>query len=277
MKITCQTCGQFLPKTVLVCPNCGGRQFSDTLSAHPPANANPHATQYHTPLNEQLTQASVWQTPPAQSSPTLATPVALVPSASPPVTARVIKDHAPQASPAPQVNVAPPNIAPPNIAPPNIVPSVSPNDLPPIATAPRKPANTMRYAGFIRRGFAFVFDVAFFSLLTGLAWQYITTNKYKIMYVPNNDLPLALAITGTVVYLLMTAFLTSRARQGSIGKRLLGLWVFDMQGLRVGFIHALFREVLKVILLPFVFIMWFTARKQALHDLIGRTVVLIDG
>lgn len=275
MKITCQTCGQFLPKTVLVCPNCGGRQFSDTLSAPPPANANPHATQYHTPLNEQLSQASVWQTPPAQSSPTLATPVALAPSASPPVTARVIKDHAPQASPAPQVNDIPQNIASPNIAPPNIVPSVSPNDLPPIATIPRKPANTMRYAGFIRRAFAEVFDGVLVGILVALAWQYAQTH-YKLPIV-NSQMLYVQAVVITAVYVLYSAFCISRARQATFGKMLVGLWVFDMQGLRVGFIHALFREVLKVILLPFVFIMWFTARKQALHDLIGRTVVLVDG
>lgn len=286
MNNTCLSCGQILPKTVLVCPNCGGRQFSSPNSANNSAAISAQTTQYHVPFDSQLTTNNISQPvsqipsqatlqPQATVSTPMLNPVPqhkqnyiqnpvpnLVPSHTPNTTQNYAQSYAQSYHQNPSQTYAPP--------------AAVPTYLPPVTTAPLRQANTMQYAGFIRRGFAFVFDVALFSLLTGLAWQHITNNKYKIMYVPNSELPLTLTIAGGILYLLVTAFLTSRARQGSIGKRMLGLWVFNMQGQRIGFFHAFFREVVKLALLPFAFVMWFTARKQTLHDLLGRTVVLLD-
>lgn len=265
MNNTCLTCGQILPKTVLVCPNCGGRQFSNPNSPDNSVEKNPQTTQYHVPFESQLANNQPleehWEQSfsHSHSAPQPQAPFA-VPVQNP--YPQYEQSYTQNYHPIPSQTYAPP--------------AVTPTYLPPVTTAPLRQANTMQYAGFIRRGFAFVFDVALFSLLTGLAWQHITNNKYKIMYVSNSELPLALAIAGGILYLLVTAFLTSRARQGSIGKRILGLWVFNMQGQRIGFFHAFFREVVKLALLPFAFVMWFTARKQTLHDLLGRTVVLLD-
>lgn len=265
MKITCQSCGQILPKTILVCPNCGGRQFSESNAS---SQATPHSTQYHVPLNEQLVKqpntaahspytepytqpTAVPVTPYAEASPAFANP-AIAPATS---TSPIIGNTQPVQ---PSLNY----------------PTTTAPVLPPVRFVPKKPAHTMRYAGFIRRVFAEVFDGALVGILVALVWNYVQTN-YKLP-IANSQMLYAEAITITAIYILYSAFFTSRSRQATIGKMLVGLWVFDMQGMRIGFIHAVFREVLKVILLPFAVLMWFTSRRQALHDFIARTVVLVD-
>jgi uncharacterized RDD family membrane protein YckC len=77
---------------------------------------------------------------------------------------------------------------------------------------------------------------------------------------------------------LYFAMLESGKSQATVGKRLLGLQVTDRQGARIGFGRATGRYFAKLIsALPFEigFMMagW-TARKQALHDIIADTLVV---
>ena len=132
----------------------------------------------------------------------------------------------------------------------------------------------MQYSGFIRRSFALAFDMVLLGIMVSLAWQQLRPLfKVNFNLVVNE---LSLGIASAVVYLLYVAFFTSRSRQATIGKMLVGLWVYDMNGQRIGFWHGFIREIIKLLLLPFAFLMWFTARKQTLHDIIARTVVLYD-
>lgn len=237
MIIVCQQCGQKLPKTAVMCPNCGSRQFvqqSDNHTQPQQANSfvqssgyNAHNGAYDAPQPSQLTQPEHYVAPAVQ----------------------------------PQQ--------------PSQYPTPTTNQLPSTALQTRKPAHTMLYAGFVRRALAYLFDLALVSLLLGLAYQLLLPQVLPQLGIRGfSDQTLALIAYG--FYLFYMTLLTCLGRQATVGKVIMGMWVFGMQGQRVNFFHALIRETLKLILLPFSFLMWFTARKQTLHDLIARTVVLYD-
>ncbi|ONG38058.1 hypothetical protein BKE17_09215 [Enhydrobacter sp. H5] len=236
MIIVCQQCGQKLPKTAVMCPNCGSRQFaqqSDNHTQPQQANSfvqssgyNAHNGAYDAPQPSQLTQPEHYVAP-------------------------AVQPQQPSQYPTPA------------------------NQLPSTALQTRKPAYTMLYAGFVRRALAYLFDLALVSLLLGLAYQLLLPQILPQLGIRGfTDQTLALIAYG--FYLFYMTLLTCLGRQATVGKVIMGMWVFGMQGQRVNFFHALIRETLKLILLPFGFLMWFTARKQTLHDLIARTVVLYD-
>ncbi len=270
MKVTCQTCGQLLPKTILTCPNCGGKTF---LAQNGQVVNQTQPMQYNLPPNQQLSA----QTPPVSSvapsmhetlipqnsptpQPSQTTPYqGYVPPVAPPLPVQ----HPPNPS-NPYTPVTPPETA---------IRPIEPA-LPPVYRKPLKPAYQMQYSGFIRRSFALAFDMVLLGIMVSLAWQQLRPLfKVNFNLVVNE---LSLGIASAVVYLLYVAFFTSRSRQATIGKMLVGLWVYDMNGQRIGFWHGFIREIIKLLLLPFAFLMWFTARKQTLHDIIARTVVLYD-
>lgn len=237
MIIVCQQCGQKLPKTAVMCPNCGSRQFaqqSDNHTQPQQANSfvqssgyNAYDSAYNAPQPSQVTQPEHYVAPAVQ----------------------------------PQQ--------------PSQYPTPTTNQLPSTALQTRKPAYTMLYAGFVRRALAYLFDLALVSLLLGLAYQLLLPQILPQLGIRGfTDQTLALIAYG--FYLFYMTLLTCLGRQATVGKVIMGMWVFGMQGQRVNFFHALIRETLKLILLPFGFLMWFTARKQTLHDLIARTVVLYD-
>jgi uncharacterized RDD family membrane protein YckC len=75
--------------------------------------------------------------------------------------------------------------------------------------------------------------------------------------------------------------LESTARRGTVGKMMLGLVVADIDGGKLPFLRSLLRNLAKIIsAIPFCIgflLAAFTARKQALHDLITKAVVLRQG
>lgn len=289
MIIVCQQCGQKLPKTAVMCPNCGSRQFAQQSDNHtqPPSAYNA----YDAPQTSQLTQPehSTWQSYTPNPSAGNYQPTDMQPvQASQPMQQPAQAIYA-------QPNYEQPDIAqasnppaqPTDYANPYVAPVVQPqqpsqyptptttNQLPSTALQTRKPAYTMLYAGFVRRALAYLFDLALVSLLLGLAYQLLLPQILPQLGIRGfTDQTLALIAYG--FYLFYMTLLTCLGRQATVGKVIMGMWVFGMQGQRVNFFHALIRETLKLILLPFSFLMWFTARKQTLHDLIARTVVLYD-
>lgn len=287
MIIVCQQCGQKLPKTAVMCPNCGSRQFAQQSDNHtqPPSAYNA----YDAPQTSQLTQPenSTWQS---------YTPNPFADNYQP-TDMPAVQASQPMQQPAqpiyPQPNYEQPDIVqasnppaqPTDYANPYVAPALQPqqpsqyptpaNQLPSTALQTRKPAHTMLYAGFVRRALAYLFDLALVSLLLGLAYQLLLPQILPQLGIRGfTDQTLALIAYG--FYLFYMTLLTCLGRQATVGKVIMGMWVFGMQGQRVNFFHALIRETLKLILLPFGFLMWFTARKQTLHDLIARTVVLYD-
>ena len=81
-----------------------------------------------------------------------------------------------------------------------------------------------------------------------------------------------------VVGWLYHSFLESSSWQGSVGKKLLGLRVTDMNGQRISFGKATgryFGKILSAMICLIGFIMAaFTAKQQALHDMLAGTLVV---
>ena len=301
MIIVCQQCGQKLPKTAVMCPNCGSRQFAQQSDNHTqPQQANSFVQSsgynahddgaYDAPQTSQLTQPehSTWQsyTPNSSAGNYQPTDMPAVQASQPmqqpaqPIYAQPNYEK-PDIVQASNLPAQPSDYATSYVAPavqpqqPSQYPTPNTNQLPSTALQTRKPAHTMLYAGFLRRALAYLFDLALVSLLLGLAYQLLLPQILPQLGIRGfSDQTLALIAYG--FYLFYMTLLTCLGRQATVGKVIMGMWVFGMQGQRVNFFHALIRETLKLILLPFGFLMWFTARKQTLHDLIARTVVLYD-
>ena len=70
----------------------------------------------------------------------------------------------------------------------------------------------------------------------------------------------------------------SSSHQATLGKRALGIIVTDLDGRRISFAHAAGRHVASILNYVTLYIGWmmagFTERKQGLHDLVARTLVL---
>ncbi|GGL89164.1 hypothetical protein GCM10010099_01690 [Streptomyces cinereus] len=288
MIIVCQQCGQKLPKTAVMCPNCGSRQFAQQSDNHTQPTSGYNA--YDAPQTSQVPQPehSTWQSftpnpsagnyqptdmPAAQASQPMQQPAQPIYAQPNYQQLDIAQASNPPTQPSDYAN---PYVAP-TVQPqqPSQYPTPATNQLPSTALQTRKPAYTMLYAGFVRRALAYLFDLALVSLLLGLAYQLLLPQILPQLGIRGfSDQTLALIAYG--FYLFYMTLLTCLGRQATVGKVIMGMWVFGMQGQRVNFFHALIRETLKLILLPFGFLMWFTARKQTLHDLIARTVVLYD-
>lgn len=85
-------------------------------------------------------------------------------------------------------------------------------------------------------------------------------------------------VVRTVVYWLYFAYMESSEYQATLGKKLLGLQVTDLEGNRISFARATGRYFAKIlsaiIFLVGYFMAAFTERKQGLHDILAKTLVL---
>ncbi|MBP2070853.1 RDD family protein [Thermoanaerobacterium butyriciformans] len=118
----------------------------------------------------------------------------------------------------------------------------------------------MEYAGFWRRFVAYIID----GLILGIIEAIFISAK----------MPYAVLFVGWLYYALME----SSSTQATLGKMALGLYVTDLNGDKIGFGRATGRYFGKIIsgLILFVGFMMagWTARKQALHDIMAETLVL---
>ena len=89
------------------------------------------------------------------------------------------------------------------------------------------------------------------------------------------------SLVATFLPFLYWPVLESSRWQATIGKRVMGLEVTDAEGNRLSFLHALLRALAKIISgIPLgigFLIAAFTPRKQALHDIIVKTLVVRTG
>lgn len=291
MSIICQVCEQRLPKTAKMCPNCGNRQDFIAEQSQPNimSNSEGFVETETQPIPTQNLQNNIQSTNFAELNYTRASQdqsqfQEVQPSYHSQATAQT--NHVPiDVYQQPLTNASFTTIREPvnnplatNITtqalhnPPNLMPTMVNNSAVSLPPVPRRPANTMLYAGFMRRFWAYLFDTIFILVVLGAIWQPLLDSGY--ISSSNQDMVASLLIM--ILYLLYSAFFTSRGRQATFGKMIFGLWVYDMQGQRLGFWHAFIREVVKSIFMPLAVVMWFTERKQTFHDLIVRTVVLFD-
>lgn len=122
----------------------------------------------------------------------------------------------------------------------------------------------MSYAGFWKRAIALLID----GLITGAV-------VFLLSLVAGNRMA---NIMDAVIGWLYFALLESSASQATLGKRLIGIKVTDLDGNKIGFGKATVRYFAKIIsglILGIGFLMAaFTQRKQALHDMIAGTLVI---
>ncbi len=137
------------------------------------------------------------------------------------------------------------------------------------------PAGVAGYAGFWLRLGAYLFDSLVLAIILTIAWFPKVSKMTDPMDFQKDPALLAIAFALSWVY--YTAFEGSPL-QATPGKRLFHLRVTDMDGHRIGFLRAGFRQLFKVIsgvLLYLGFVAaGFTPRRQALHDLIARCLVI---
>jgi uncharacterized RDD family membrane protein YckC len=132
----------------------------------------------------------------------------------------------------------------------------------------------MRYAGFWLRVVANIVDSALLTVFgAALVVGAASAGDPEMVLVAN--------LVYLVVALLYWPVMESSARQATVGKMLLGLRVTDMDGAKLPFLRSLLRNLAKIISsIPFgigFLLAAFSSRKQALHDLITKCLVLREG
>jgi uncharacterized RDD family membrane protein YckC len=153
-------------------------------------------------------------------------------------------------------------------------------------TAPA--AAVIHYAGFWRRVLAFLIDHAIIlvpltAILYGVGAFEILTSDDPIAaessYIDRvSKLSIGLPALYFGVLWLYYALLESGKHQATLGKRIVGIKVTDMEGRRVGFWRCFGRQLGKMVSkaslgIGFV-VAAFTPKKQALHDLFSRCLVV---
>jgi uncharacterized RDD family membrane protein YckC len=140
-------------------------------------------------------------------------------------------------------------------------------------------AQTQAYGGFWVRLIALMLDyaVVFVILIAALALMATVEPSAG----PEHLMDLAAWLVATFVPFLYWPVLESSHWQATVGKRVMGLQVTDFDGQRLSFMHALLRALAKILSsIPFgvgYLLAAFTARKQALHDIIVKTLVVRSG
>jgi uncharacterized RDD family membrane protein YckC len=160
----------------------------------------------------------------------------------------------------------------------------------PTAYTPSVP-RAIGYGGFWIRFVAFIIDtlviraamIPFGFLFVGRLILLGGFPPHRGGMTPEDALPFAAAmgklfLLQIVAWWLYEALMTSSSKQGTLGKMVFGLKVTDMQGQRISFGHATARHFAKYVsvltaMIGFI-VAGFTAKKQALHDLIAGTVVV---
>jgi uncharacterized RDD family membrane protein YckC len=159
----------------------------------------------------------------------------------------------------------------------------------PMAWAPPVP-----YAGFWLRAVAYLIDCLIMGIVAVpiiIVLAVLTGASATIHGLSEDNAEQALAGASVAMFLfvmfvvllggiwLYYALTESSAWQGTVGKKMLGLIVTDMDGRRVTFGRATGRYFSRIVtgLVPLMFgyiLAGITAKKQALHDLIASTLVL---
>ncbi|HUA01304.1 MAG TPA: RDD family protein [Candidatus Aquilonibacter sp.] len=141
------------------------------------------------------------------------------------------------------------------------------------------------YAGFWWRAAAYLIDVVLLAIFAGTAILAplmvrgaIPADKPWFLLTEQSRQVLAIQLLFDMACWVYFASFESSSWQATPGKKIMGLVVTDLQGRRITFARAsgrFFGKLLSQFLLFFGYLMAaFTARKQALHDLLAGTLVL---
>ncbi|HEX4075837.1 MAG TPA: RDD family protein [Candidatus Acidoferrales bacterium] len=153
------------------------------------------------------------------------------------------------------------------------------------ATAAPAVRRSAIYAGFWIRGLAYLIDwfliaIVSVSVILGplMGLGAIPANASYTWFMALNRQTIAIRLLIFMLSWLYFALLESSAWQATIAKKALGLVVADLEGRRVTFTRASYRYLGKLVfgtIFYFGFLFaTFTPRKQALHDILAKSLVL---
>jgi uncharacterized RDD family membrane protein YckC len=176
---------------------------------------------------------------------------------------------------------------PPSAAPPPPHPQqVEQQPAPPAWQPPQVSQPPVAYAGFWLRVVAYIIDaiilgmagvVAFFPLFRANIHAFTTQNPWEVYTSMSRPL-FAIRLLALMLGWIYYASMESSSWQATLGKKILGLRVTDLAGNRISFSRAsgrFFGKILSGMILGIGFLMaGFTARKQALHDILAGCLVL---
>jgi uncharacterized RDD family membrane protein YckC len=160
-----------------------------------------------------------------------------------------------------------------------------------MAQAAMEPGGTtaVRYGGFWRRVAAALIDAVIIGValyILSLFLPVIEEAGLGSISPSSGDFGItaeaSLTPLGTLILIiggwLYEALMESGRKQATVGKMALSLQVTDLDGDRIGFAQAsgrYFAKILSLIILLIGFLMVaFTGRKQGLHDILARTLVI---
>jgi uncharacterized RDD family membrane protein YckC len=137
----------------------------------------------------------------------------------------------------------------------------------------------MDYAGFWRRFAAYTIDVVITGyFLNSFYYFMINQAQFGHMEMSRTLTNVLFSPVAIVISWCYFAGMESSPMQATLGKRLLGLYVTDMEGNRLSFGQATGRYFGKMIsgfmLTVGYWLAGFTEKKQALHDIIANCLVL---
>ena len=152
---------------------------------------------------------------------------------------------------------------------------------PPAATQAPPMASEYLYAGFWKRLLAYIVDSMIYNLLMTMIAVLGFVNAIDFSEPDPGALMASLSTFYLIYYLgwwLYFALQESSTAQATLGKRLVGIKVSDMQGQPLSFMHAAGRQLggaVSAMTFTIGYLMAaFTRRKQALHDLMAGCVVV---
>jgi uncharacterized RDD family membrane protein YckC len=152
------------------------------------------------------------------------------------------------------------------------------------AIASDEAGRVVRYAGFWRRLAAYIID----CIVAGIAAYSFAVVGALLIELPSGERLDGLTLTIATMWIfgcfliapwLYWALMESSNRQATLGKRVVGIIVTDIEGRRVTFARGTVRYWAKVIsfliLLIGFMLASFTSRKQALHDIISSSLIVV--
>ena len=144
--------------------------------------------------------------------------------------------------------------------------------------------DVIHYAGFLRRLVAYVIDAIICYAVIFLFDLLFMMGVLRFADPAGRGLaPDVVSVFPALIAFVVTwayfAILESSARQATLGKMAIGIKVTDLNGHRISLLRAtgrFFAKFLSGLILLIGYIMAaFTARKQALHDILAGTLVVV--
>ena len=149
--------------------------------------------------------------------------------------------------------------------------------------------SNMKYAGFWRRFVGWVIDFLIIIILAH--WATVLVSSVISTPIPDSltNLVITSEVLGTAIVIFVIDFiiialyyclLEASPLQATIGKYVAGLKITDMNGSRISYGKAFARRVYSLLSIITIFIGYiiagFTPRKQTIHDMLAKTVVIVN-